>query len=161
MAAKNKLKSKIKPMVKKDHFEVLLENMNDNIKLVAEGQMAFREEVDQRFTDFQKETRSNFKTIFDFRDETRSNFKTLFDFRDETRSNFKTLFDFHGEARSNFKTAFDYLSRIDDELQDIKNELKLMVETKADKNELNALTQRVTRLERDLDECKEAFVAKK
>jgi DNA repair ATPase RecN len=73
MAAKNKPKSKIKPSVKKEHFEVLLENMNDSIKLVAEGQLAFRQEVnqkfnesDQRLADFCDRTDSNFKTIFDY-----------------------------------------------------------------------------------------------
>jgi len=115
MASKNKLKSKIKPIAKKDHFEALLENMNDNIKLVAEGQVAFHEE----FTEFQKETRDNFKTVF------------------------------------------DYLSRIDNELQDIKNSLKRLEETKVDKGELNALTQRVARLERELEECKGSLGAKK
>jgi len=154
MASKNKLKSKIKPAVKKDHFEALLENMNDNIKLVAEGQTSFREEVnarfdgvDQRFTAFQKETRANFKTIFDFRDETRANFKTIFDFRDETHANFKTV--------------FGYLSRIDNELQDIKISLKRLDETKLDKGEFDDLAKRVARLERELKECKGSLETKK
>jgi len=147
MASKNKLKSKIKPAVKKDHFEALLENMNDNIKLVAEGQVAFRDEINQRLTDFQKETRDNFKTIFDFRDETRDNFKTIFDFRDETRDNFKTV--------------FDYLARIDNELQDIKNSLKRLDETKLDKSEFDDLAKRVARLERELEECKGSLETKK
>ena len=154
MASKNKLKSKIKPMVKKDHFEALLENMNDNIKLVAEGQTAFRDEVnarfdvvdqrfakadqrfakvDQRFVSFQKETRDNFKTIFDFRDET----------------------------RDNFKTVFDYLSRIDNELQDIKKRLQRLDETKLDKGEFDDLAKRVARLERELEECKGSLETKK
>jgi len=143
MAPKNKPESKTKPEIKKDHFEALLENMNDNIKLVAEGQAAFRDE----FTDFRDETRANFKTIFEFRDETQANFKTLFEFRDETRANFKIV--------------FDYLSRIDNELQDIKKELKLLDETKVDKQKFNDLTQRVARLERKLEECKDSLEAKK
>ncbi len=134
-------------MVKKDHFEALLENMNDNIKLVAEGQTAFRDEVnarfdvvdqrfakaDQRFVSFQKETRDNFKTIFDFRDET----------------------------RDNFKTVFDYLSRIDNELQDIKKRLQRLDETKLDKGEFDDLAKRVARLERELEECKGSLETKK
>jgi DNA repair ATPase RecN len=119
MLSKNKLKSKIKPMVKKDHFEVLLENMNDNIKLVAEGQVAFRDEINQRFTDFQQETRDNFKTVF------------------------------------------GYLSRIDNELQDIKNSLKRLDETKLDKGEFDDLAKRVARLERELEEYKGSLGAKK
>jgi uncharacterized phage infection (PIP) family protein YhgE len=154
MAPKNKPESKTRPEIKKDHFEALLENMNDNIKLVAEGQTAFREEVnqrfdrsDQRFAEFQKETRANFKTLFEFRDETRANFKKVFNFRDETQANFKTV--------------FDYLSRIDNELQDIKKELKLLDQTKVDKHEFNDLAQRVARLERKLEECKDSLEAKK
>lgn len=43
------------------------------------------------------------------------------DFKKEVKEEFA---DVRGEMRSNFKTVFDYLSRIDDEIQSMKAELK-------------------------------------
>lgn len=153
MIAKSKPKSKIKPSLKKEHFEVLLENMNDSIKLVAEGQLAFRQEVNQKFNEADQR-------LADFRDETQANFKILFDFRDETQSNFKTLFDFRDRTDSNFKTIFDYLSRMDDELQDIKKSLQRLDETKIDKAKFAALGQRVAQVEQELKKYRETAPAK-
>jgi len=138
MASKSNPKSKNKP-IKKEHFEVVLEDMNDSIKLIAEGQMAFRQEVNRRFDDVDRRH-------VEFRDETRANFKTLFDFRDETRANFKTV--------------FDYLAKMDDELQDIKKTLKQLDETKIDKSNFAALAERVARLETELEKYKTAALKK-
>jgi chromosome segregation ATPase len=55
---------------------------------------------------------------------------------------------------SKFKTVFDYLSRIDDELQDIKKEMERLSLTKADKTEIKELSHRVSNLEKELAEVR-------
>ena len=140
MAARSKIKSKTKVPIKKEHFEVVLENMNDSIKLIAEGQISFRQEVNQRF------------------DESNSRFV---EFRDEMNGFRKEMYGFRDETQANFKTVFEYLVKIDDELQDIKKNLKRLDETKIDKTEFAALAQRVAKLEIELEKYKTAAVVKK
>ena len=118
MASKSNPKSKNKP-IKKEHFEVVLEDMNDSIKLIAEGQMAFRQEVNRK-------TRANFKTLFDFRDETRANFKTVFDYLakmdDELQDIKKTLkqLDETKIDKSNFAALAERVARLETELEKYK-----------------------------------------
>lgn len=57
---------------KRDYLTILMENMAGDIKAIAEGQVALREEMDRRFTyaeeqlnDFKSETRANFKLVFE------------------------------------------------------------------------------------------------
>ena len=63
------------------------------------------------------------------------------------------LIKFQNETRSNFKTVFDYLSRIDDELKDIRIEMKKMREELKSKTDLvrfEILESRVLKIEEEL-----------
>jgi len=122
-----------KPALKKEHFEVLLENMNDSIQLIAEGQDMFRQEVKQRFNE---------------------SGKRFFEFQSETRANFQELFEFRAETRANFKQVIDCLMNMEDELADIKMKLNKLSEEKMDKKEFVILESRVLKLERELEQYK-------
>ncbi len=100
---------------KGSHVLVVLEDMRENIKLLAEGQVSLRQEMCQGFSDARKE-----------------------------------LDEFNVETRDNFKIVFEYLSRIDDELADIKSELKDLkkdLKTKADVTRFEKLEKRVFAIE--------------
>lgn len=55
---------------------------------------------------------------------------------------------------SKFQTVFDYLSRIDDEIQDIKSRLEKLHTNKAETKEVNELAQRISHLEKELFEIR-------
>ncbi len=60
---------------------------------------------------------------------------------------------FAQETQANFKTVFDYLSGIDDELKEIKNEvvdLKEKLKSKTDLIRLETLESRVEKIEKEL-----------
>lgn len=84
---------------------VMLEEMNDNIILIAENQTALAE----KFESFRDEMHSFKDEMFNFRDE-------MYSFRDETRENFKFL--------------SGHLLRIEDEIENIIKKL----DKKADKD---------------------------
>ena len=155
MAGKNKkTKLILKPALKKEHFEVLLENMNDNIQLIAEGQDMFRQVVERRFDESDKR-------FFEFQNETNANFQELFAFRNETRTNFQELFEFKNETRANFKQVLTCLMKMEDELTDIKSRLNQIDETKMNKKEFIILESRVMKLEQELEQYKSLLKTQK
>ncbi len=79
-----------------EYTNVILEEMNDNIKILAEGQGAIRDDL----ADFKKETRRNFKSLS------------------------QELADFKVDTKQNFDLVFKYLSGIEDELASVKRELE-------------------------------------
>ena len=124
MAAKkaSQANSKIPKVFTEGEVGVLIEHFDENLKLVVEGQLAFREEV-----------KRDIGKVWD------------------------EMGSLREEMRGNFKTVFEYLSRIDDELQEIKKELK----GKAGQQDYLVLEKRVARLETELAECKRMAAAKK
>ena len=61
------------------------------------------------------------------------------------------------EMKSSFKTVVSYLDSIENEIA----EIKVALDKKADKNDLDALEQRVLRLEVELGECKKQIATAK
>ncbi len=126
-----------------NQFGVLLERMDDKITLLAEGQTAFREEV-----------KVEFGKVWDKFDSIDGRVGSI---DSRLYSIDGRLDSLEQEMRSNFKTVFEYLSRIDGEIA----EIKMMLENKADKQELAAIERRVARLEAELAECKKIIAAAK
>ncbi|MFA6376510.1 MAG: hypothetical protein WCX69_03885 [Candidatus Paceibacterota bacterium] len=118
----NKLIPRIEKTFSESDVGVLLENISDNIKLVAEGHL----DLDRKIENLGKELGGRIDSL-------------------------------EREMKSNFETVFDYLSAIDIELAEIKAKL----ENKADKKDLAALEQRVSKLELGLGECKKMIAAAK
>ena len=128
MASRMKGKNQ-NPVSAKSHKKgVMLEDIDQKLDIVIEAQQGLatrQENLEYEFSEFRSETKENFKTLFQFRDETRENFKTI----------------------------FQYLSRLDDELAEIKKELAEIRSTLSlgpDTARVEALESRVHQLEIEL-----------
>lgn len=100
--------------------------MQDDIKLIAEGQMGFHEKferIDERFDNI--------------------------DERFERIENKLDRIDI--ENKGEHKAIMDYLSRLEDEMMDIKEKLESIEENKADKRGYEFLKKRVDVLERQVE----------
>ncbi|MDD3679140.1 MAG: hypothetical protein PHT36_02770 [Patescibacteria group bacterium] len=116
---------------------VVLEDIRDNIKILAEGQVGLRQELKGDVNNLRDELKDD---ISDLRSELKGDIAEL---REELRT-------FKQDTESNFKTVFDYLARIDKEIQEIKVELKNLKESKIDKESYFALEKRVLDLEKEV-----------
>ena len=99
-------------------FGVILEDINSKFDLVLEGHAALDKKFDKKIDEFKNETQLNFEAI-----------------RNE-------LGEFKNETRLNFEAIKEYLSRIDEEIQDIKKTLS----GKADLQRLERLEQEVAQI---------------
>lgn len=111
--------SKIPKNFTESEVGALVEHFDESLKLIAEGQVSFREDVKRDFGKVWTE-----------------------------------MISMKQEMRSNFKTVFEYLSRIDDELAEIKARLKKLDEAKVDRKEFNILERRLAEAERAIEECR-------
>ena len=102
-------------MFSESHVGVLIEHLDGNIKLLAESQMAFREETHRDFKNVWSELKSS-----------------------------------RSDMNINLKIIFDRLSAIENEMAQIKAELKNITNIKADKKSLDAIEKKVSRLELEL-----------
>lgn len=89
-----------------DYVGTILEEIRSDFKVFGEGLNDVRRVVDEIKVDL-NEVREDLSV-----------------FKIETRANFKTLFEFKAETKDNFSTTLEYLSRIDDEVTDIRAELE-------------------------------------
>ena len=121
-----KLNPEIRKVFNESQVGALLENLDGSIKILAEGQDLLRCGVE----DFKKETKNRFDALE------------------------RDLMVFKIETGKNFKTVLDYLSRIDDELADIKAKLKKIDETKIERQEFNLVLQRLSNAEQAIEEFK-------
>jgi septal ring factor EnvC (AmiA/AmiB activator) len=140
-------KQATKKTYSEDYVGAMLEEIRSDFKVFGEGLNG----VQKSLNDFKAETEANFETLFRFRDETKANFETLFEFRDETKANFEKLFEFKAETKDNFSTTLDYLSRIDDEITDIRAELEKGKKAgKMEESWFKKIEQRVSIIEKQL-----------
>jgi predicted nucleic acid-binding Zn-ribbon protein len=104
------MKKKILKSTKKDEVLIVLEKMNDNIGIIAEGQQFLKEEMNRRFDDSDK-------NINDFKDEMFGFSKGMYSFRDE-------MYKFRDDTKANFKAILEHQFNTDDRLESIEKELK-------------------------------------
>ena len=121
-----------------NEWGVLFEDMNHNLKFLAEGLQTLDRKIDgvnenltARLDKFEKQTNDNFKTVFTFMDKT----------------------------ERNFKTVLEYLSKIDDEITDVKRELTEVKKLKIDETRVLSLERRVEFLESEISYLREHAVA--
>lgn len=112
MAKKAAKKDKRERTFKESHVLVVLEKMGDDIKLLAESQMGFRNEM----IEFKDE-------MLGFKDEMLSFKDEMTVFKNEMIGKVNTLLEFKENAEGDIKISLEYLKRLDDELQDIKSEI--------------------------------------
>lgn len=135
---------------------MVLEKMDDSIKLVIEGQMGIQRQLDE----FKDETHAEFRAV-------EVNFKKVFgklnehDRKfEEVDTNFKKVFGKFSEHDSKFETAFEYLSRIDDEITEIKNKMAKTDWKEMSRSEFEGINRRLEKIENDLAKHKAMFLTK-
>jgi hypothetical protein len=117
---------------------MMLEQVMDNISILAESHQALKNKMDGKFDGLEQR----------------------FDGLEQRFDGLEQRFDkFEKETGDNFRSVFEYLSRIEDEIVDIKQELKRLQKNKADRNEVLDLMRRVEVLEKKIAglEKQEAF----
>jgi uncharacterized coiled-coil DUF342 family protein len=112
----------------RDQYTVVLEDINSKIDLLVEGHQGLDQKVERL-------------------DEKVDGLDEKIDRLDVKFENFKA------DTQSSFKSVLEYLSRIEDEMMEVKEELKDLKKVlcrKADQERLLALEERVGRLEKGL-----------
>lgn len=121
----------------KDYQSVLLEDMRDDIKLIAENLSGLHHKVDSFMYEMYgfKDEMYGFKgEMYSFRDE-------MYNFRDE-------MYSFRDQTNENFAFVAKKLLAIENELESVKQQLS----QKADKN---WVLEQLDRVQKELDELKE------
>ena len=139
------VKKTTKPNLKSDssyeeRLMVLVENLEDKIQLVAEGNLMLGERMERGFADVDK----RFDTIERKMDSMKNRLDSM-----DVKIDF-----FEKDMRSSYKTVLEYLGRIEGEHTEIKTELKRLDEKKADKETLADLIKRIAKIEQDMEHCK-------
>lgn len=125
----NKKNNKIQGSLREDQFVVLLENVRDEIKLVAEGNLMLRESMERGFKEVRKEI-SGIKNEMVIVKAEISNIK-------DEMSDMKTeMSDMKTEMRMGFKGMMAETLAIDEKM-----------DKKADKKDLLVLEKRVVKME--------------
>lgn len=122
---------------REDKMMVLLEDMRGEIKAVAEGHSDLRRAIDDSRDELRNE-------IGGLRNGMSNNIDGL---RNELNSKIDGL---RNEMKENFKIVFEHFSNIEDEIMEIKSEMKEIRREllgKADRVRLDALEKRVAELE--------------
>ena len=156
-----KSKTKIKPRRKKvervfaeSAVLVLLEDMRDDIKLIAEGHSGLVNgiaDIKTDLTEFKAEM-MEFKTeMTEFKAEMTEFKAEMKEFKAEMTEFKNEMMEFKVNTEKNFQTVFSCLSRIDEELNDIRSELMILrqeLKKKVDLDRWEKLEKRVAFLEK-------------
>lgn len=138
-----KLNKKTEKIFKESEVAAIMENMNDNIKLLAEGQMALNERFD------------GLENRFD-------GLENRFDGLENRFDGLENRFDkLEKETRAGFNMIMDYLKRIDEEVIGIKSELESTREEKVDWDAYSLLEKRVEKAEEQIEKVKALLKLKK
>jgi hypothetical protein len=119
--------------IKRDQQVVVLEDINSKFSLILE-----------QFSGVNKKIDNNHKDFLEFKGE-------MIEFRNQTGKNFKEVFGFMERTDKNLKIALEYLFRIDEEIQDMKTEikdLKKLLKGRANLDKLMVFEKRLLKLEK-------------
>jgi uncharacterized membrane-anchored protein YhcB (DUF1043 family) len=122
MAKVKKKKEKKDSVFSGNQVMMMLEQVMDGVGILAENHRTLENKMDQRF-----------------------------DKMDQRFDKMDQRFDrFEQEVKENFSAVFEYLAKIEDEIMDIKKELKKMQKNKAERRIVLELTERVSALESEI-----------
>lgn len=158
------MKKQIKKTVREKEVErifkgsevmVLIEDFNNKIGLLADGQQAIREdlgEFKEEMRVFKENTEIGIASLrsemHSFKGEMHSFKGEMYIFRDE-------MYGFKRDTESNFKFLREYLSRIEDELMEIKAELVIRKKFETETSDwMKEMEKRVIKLEAQLQQRK-------
>jgi len=152
MAGKTgKKNTKIEESSRKDQFMVLLENMRDEIKLVAEGNLMLQESMERGFKEVRKEFKEEINNVrIDMKMEINNVKAEISDMKTEM-----------SDMKMEINNVKAEISDMKTEMSDMKMEMRMgfkgmmaesaaidrKMEKKADKKDLLILEKRVTKLE--------------
>jgi len=126
-------KQATKKTYSEDYVGAMLEEIRSNFKVFGEGLSGVQVGLNEI-----KDDLSNVK-------------EDLKMFKLETRSNFAKVFEFQTEAKDNLSTTLEYLSKIDDEITEIKAELEKGKKAgKMEESWFKKIEQRVSIVEKQL-----------
>lgn len=155
--AKKLVKSKFKKLGPKSEkifssgeVAVLLENINDNIKMVAEGHLVLDGKIDNLVSSH---------LISDGKIENLASSHLILNNKIDNLFSETNLIK--EDMHSSFSSILNYVSHIETEISEIKSDIKKIIEGKSDKKEAIIIEQRVTKLELELGECKKMIAAAK
>lgn len=156
---RSKKRKKIKPnkaeaVFKESHVMILLEDMRDDIKLIAETQGATIKEL----RGFKVETKDNFNAVFKYQSRFSDEVYERFNCVDERFNRMDERFDRMDER---FNRVDERFNRMDSELAEIKKELKKINKNKVNIKKFNLLEKRITKLERELKKYKYKIAVRK
>ena len=144
-AKKTAREKQIEKIFKGSEVMVLIEDFNNKVGIISEGQQAIREDLKE----FKVEMYSFRDEMYSFRDEMYSFRDEMYSFKDEMYSFKDEMLAFKQDTKSNFQSVFDYLSRFEDEIGFIKIELAERKEKeKIDKKWMVAIEKRLADLEK-------------
>ena len=133
----------IEKIFKGSEVMVLIEDFNNKIGIMSEGQQAIRDDL--------KEFKGE---MYEFRDEMHEFKNEMHEFKRDTEANFNS---FKKDTDSNFVSVREYLSRIEDELMEIKAELAIRKKFElVSKDWMDAMEKRVMKIEAQLQKKKVA-----
>ncbi len=113
---------------------MMLEQMSDGIAVIAEEQKALRIELTGKIDDVRTELTGKIDNV-----------------RTELKEEMQ---EFRNEVNEKFDSVFEFLSSIEDELVDLRKEINILKETKADDEKVVELDQRVGVLEKQFEMAK-------
>lgn len=117
----------------KDHVLSMFEEIKDQFRAFGEGQDFLTEKIDKmdiRLSGVEDRLRSNSLSLL---------------------TTAATLKELKRDSKDSFKTSLDYLSRIDEEIQAMKDEAKLLkvtIKDKANKEKVEDFEKRLVKLEK-------------
>jgi len=165
---KIKNNKKVEAVFKESHVIILLEDMRDDIKLIAEGVSGLREEMDRRFEEVNKKFEQidrRFEQIDRRFEQIDRRFEQIDRRFEQSDANFKAIFKyqsgFSDEVHGRFNQIDKRFDQLDSELAEIKEELKKIDKNKVDVKRFNLLEKRVIKLERKLEGYNKIVVRRK
>jgi len=137
-----------------ERLMVLVENLGDQIKLVAEDGLMTREIMERGFERVDKRLDS-IENRMDRLEIRFDNLEAKVDNLEAKVDNLEARVGFlEKDTRDSHKTVIEYLSRIESELAEIKAELRRLEEKKADKELLVTFEKRIVKIEREVAACR-------
>jgi chromosome segregation ATPase len=130
-----------------NYTAVLLEKIEDNLKLLAEGQSNLNEKMDRKF-----------EAVDERFDQINQQFKSIEKKLGDHDQQFKNIEKKLGDHDQQFKTILKYLSRIEDELMELKGKINRVEENgNIDRKEIEDVKVRLEKVEEALKNHKIFF----
>ena len=150
-------------MTPEENYEgILLEEIRENVKILAEGQIAIRDNLDIVKSDVST-LKSDVSTLKSDVSTLKSDVSTLKSDVSTLKSDVSTLKSdlatFKEDTKQNFKTVMEYLMRIDDEIIALRKDVDGIKNGTIPVGNMVEIDERLSILEQEVAEIKEKQIA--